>query len=121
MKIKSLKNIIFLAPVVLVMSAACNTVSPTPDTHTEEPTSMPQQNGFSDESAIPNDSGIEGVQTFPDKSEYHDHVDSLPEPEGTIPPAFGAHFSAWQNCGIYDQPIELGNALHSMGLVDLYA
>jgi hypothetical protein len=35
-------------------------------------------------------------------------------PAGGIPPAFGAHLSAWQNCGIYDQPVGLGNALHSM-------
>jgi len=38
----------------------------------------------------------------------------VPEPEGNTPPAFGAHLKAWQNCGIYDQPVGLGNALHSM-------
>jgi len=71
--------------------------------------------GTTEESAaVQQDSVIEGVQTYPDKSEYHDHVTSLPEPSGTIPPVFGAHFNAWQNCGIYDQPVTLGNALHSM-------
>ena len=35
-------------------------------------------------------------------------------PDGNIPPPFGEHFRAWQNCGIYDQPLRLGNALHSM-------
>jgi len=82
---------------------------------TPEPASMQQpDNGFADEPAIPNDSGIEGVQTYPDKSEYHNHITSLPEYEGTIPPPFGEHFSAWQNCGIYEEPVGLGNALHSL-------
>ena len=75
---------------------------------------MQQNNGFLDKPAIPNDSGIEGVQTFPDKSVYHNHVDAISELEGTLPPTFGEHLNAWQNCGIYDQPIGLGNALHSM-------
>lgn len=82
--------------------------------HTEEPSSMPSDNGFQDQPAIPNDSGIVGVQTFPDKAVYHDHVKVLDEPTSDIPPVFGEHFSAWQNCGIYDQPVGLGNALHSM-------
>ncbi|MEP6895975.1 MAG: DUF3105 domain-containing protein, partial [Chloroflexota bacterium] len=57
---------------------------------------------------------ITGVQTFPDKAEYHNHVQTLTLSEGNMPPVFGAHYSAWQNCGIYDQPVELGSALHSM-------
>ncbi|HLA06050.1 MAG TPA: DUF3105 domain-containing protein [Anaerolineales bacterium] len=64
--------------------------------------------------AIPNDSGIEGVQTYPDRSEYHTHIDKVTAPEGGIPPVFGAHYDPWQNCGIYDQPVELGLALHSL-------
>jgi len=111
MKIRSLKTIILLVA-VLAVTAACNTLIPFP-TETADPASAPK-NGFPDKSAIPNDSGIEGVQTFPDKSVYHNHVDVIQEPEGSVPPPFGEHFSAWQNCGIYDQPIELGSALHSM-------
>lgn len=30
------------------------------------------------------------------------------------PPAGGVHDPAWQNCGIYDQPIRNENAVHSM-------
>jgi hypothetical protein len=75
---------------------------------------MPIGDSFPDRNALPNDSGIEGVQTFPDRSEYHAHVLSLEELESDIPPAFGAHLFAWQNCGIYDQPVEIGNALHSL-------
>jgi len=77
-------------------------------------TTMPAQNGFQGQPAIPNDSGIEGVQTYPDKAEYHNHVKTLNVPKGDMPPVFGAHFAAWQNCGIYDQPVGLGNALHSI-------
>lgn len=63
---------------------------------------------------LANDSGIEGVSTYPDREEYHNHVDVVKEPEGNLPPVFGEHFSAWQNCGIYTETVELGNALHSM-------
>lgn len=110
MKKQTLKTIIMCA----FIFSACGTTPPVEEAHTEEAASMPQPSGFPDKPAIPNDSGIEGVQTFPDKSEYHNHVNSLPEPEAKVPPPFGAHFNAWQNCGIYDQPIELGNALHSL-------
>ena len=118
MKFRLLKNLILVTTILSAMLTACGTANPsTPhvdDIHTEEPSTMPQQSGFPDKPALPNDSGIEGVQTFPDKSEYHNHVASLPAPEGDVPPPFGAHYSAWQNCGIYDQPVELGNALHSL-------
>lgn len=110
MKNQTLKTIILFVFII----SACGTTPQVEEAHTEEPATMPQQSGFPDKPALPNDSGIEGVQTYPDKSEYHNHVNSLPEPEGEIPPPFGAHFNAWQNCGIYDQPIELGNALHSL-------
>ena len=118
-----MRKIIFIVSILSVILVACSGMGTSPDptdaphdeeAHADEPDAMQQNSGFPDKPAIPNDSGIEGVQTFPDKSVYHDHVDTVPEPEGTIPPTFGAHLSAWQNCGIYDQPVGLGNALHSM-------
>ena len=30
------------------------------------------------------------------------------------PPAGGVHYDRWQNCGVYEEPIEIGNALHSL-------
>lgn len=30
------------------------------------------------------------------------------------PPASGAHFPAWQNCGIYDRPVQAQTAVHSL-------
>lgn len=118
MKIRSIKYTILITSALLMLLSACGTAAPSTQhadaAQTEAPATMQPQNGFPDKPAIPNDSGIEGVQTFPDKSEYHNHVTSLPAPEGDVPPPFGAHYSAWQNCGIYDQPVDLGNALHSM-------
>jgi len=117
---KNLRSMLFFVSVLMVALTACQTLTPSPAAtpqveavHTEAPAAM-SQNGFADKPAIPNDSGIEGVQTFPDKSVYHNHVQTIQTPAGNLPPAFGEHFSAWQNCGIYDQPVELGSALHSM-------
>lgn len=112
------KLMLFLILIFVVALTSCQPVGEASnqddDAHTEEPGTMQQDSGFPDKPALPNDSGIEGVQTYPDKSEYHNHVIEVQVPEGNIPPAFGAHLNAWQNCGIYDQPVGLGNALHSM-------
>ena len=121
------RKILLLIAILVIPALACKALTPavsptqephvegTEETHTDDPsaTMLPDTN-FPDRDALPNDSGIEGVQTFPDKSYYHNHVDFVEEPAGGIPPAFGAHLSAWQNCGIYDQPVGLGNALHSL-------
>ncbi len=32
----------------------------------------------------------------------------------TLPPAGGVHHPTWQNCGIYDQPVNTSNAVHSL-------
>jgi len=110
------KVFILISLVLSSVSLACAGFVPLPDDTQQDaqPSSMPQQNGFSDQPAIPNDSGIEGVQTFPDKSEYHNHLSTQPEPQKGMPPPFGAHLGVWQNCGIYDTPVVYGSALHSM-------
>jgi len=123
MKTNQLKIFLIFALAFSVVSLACSGLIPVPteeahvdveDAHKEEPQTMPSDNGFPDRPAIPNDSGIEGVETYADKSEYHNHVNSVPDPGYPVPPSFGQHLNAWQNCGIYDQPIGLGNALHSL-------
>jgi uncharacterized protein DUF3105 len=104
---------VLVVVVVVTMLVACAPSIPsTPEI--VQATAMPAQNGFQDKPALPNDSGIEGVRTFPDKAVYHNHIQTLNVSEGDMPPVFGAHFPAWQNCGIYNQPVELGSALHSM-------
>ena len=99
---------------VLMFTLSCSAQTPSSANATASPAAMQQDSGFKDQPAIPNDSGIDGVQTFPDKAVYHDHVDTVQQPDGDLPPVFGAHYPQWQNCGIYDKPVDLGNALHSM-------
>lgn len=114
MKSHASLNIVLAFTCLLAASLACNALIPLPSDDPATPAPDMNMSGFGDRPALPNDSGIEGVETFPLTSEDHNHVNSLPEPEGTIPPSFGPHYSAWQNCGIYDQPVEVGSALHSL-------
>jgi hypothetical protein len=55
---------------------------------------------------------IEGEQTYgPFPANVHvSGVVNYPQ----NPPVGGEHFPAWQNCGIYDQPIQNENAVHSL-------
>jgi hypothetical protein len=120
MKSKPIKLISILL-VILVITLACSLIpvmekpqTELPQAPNSQPTAMPELSVPAESTALPNDSGIEGVQTYPDRVEYHDHVEFVPVPTGDLPPVFGAHLAAWQNCGLYDQPVELGSALHSM-------
>jgi hypothetical protein len=54
---------------------------------------------------------IEGEQLFPPQE--RGHVETNVQYE-IIPPVGGQHNSAWQNCGIYDQPIQDVFAVHSL-------
>lgn len=55
--------------------------------------------------------GIEGVRVVP--AESRDHVETrVAYP--TSPPAGGAHFPAWQNCGFYTVPVPDETAVHSL-------
>jgi len=116
-----MKKQIFIFLVFALIIIACNGLSAPTEVHKEvtqgeEAATMAQGSSGQpvESTAIPNNSGIEGVQIYPDRMEYHAHVDVIKEPEGNLPPVFGEHFSAWQNCGIYDEPVDLGNALHSI-------
>ncbi|NCF66265.1 MAG: DUF3105 domain-containing protein [Chloroflexi bacterium] len=42
-----------------------------------------------------------------------DHVEHEIE-AGDLPPVGGIHNPAWQNCGIYDEPVSVENAVHSL-------
>ena len=55
---------------------------------------------------------LEGLQRFAGLSRGHD--EAVTYEEGGLPPVGGTHSGVWQNCGIYDQPIETKNAVHSM-------
>ena len=110
------KQFIVLLAFALILTACGSKPAPTQAPHVEGVATMAQNTSAqaAESTAIPNNSGIEGVQIYPDRREYHDHVDVVKEPEGNLPPVFGAHFAEWQNCGIYAAPVALGNALHSM-------
>lgn len=58
---------------------------------------------------------LTGVETFetPDRLLPRDHVETKVDyPQ--IPPVGGNHNGRWQNCGIYDQPIENEYGVHSL-------
>lgn len=55
-------------------------------------------------------SSIEGVVTFNVPQGHQDGPLTYPQ----TPPAGGIHNPAWQNCGIYDQPIPNEQAVHSL-------
>jgi hypothetical protein len=55
---------------------------------------------------------IKGLQQIPGLSRGHDNAVVYAD-EG-LPPAGGVHHDTWQNCGIYDEPIESPKAVHSM-------
>ncbi len=53
---------------------------------------------------------IPGVQTFTGLTRTH-----VPNPTYTqSPPVGGDHLSVWQNCGVYNEPVADGNAVHSL-------
>lgn len=55
---------------------------------------------------------IHGLQHFLSPERGHD--ETVEYTETGLPPAGGIHSGQWQTCGIYDQPIEDKNAVHSM-------
>ena len=54
---------------------------------------------------------VEGVQSFPNLE--RDHTDE-PVAYEQDPPVGGPHNPAWQNCGVYTQPIVDENAVHTL-------
>ena len=58
-----------------------------------------------------NTSGLEGLVTYSNLSRNHSEA---PQQYAQTPPAGGVHSAAWQNCGIYDQPLRNENAVHSL-------
>lgn len=56
-------------------------------------------------------SSLQGLQVFPEGN--HKHV-TVSVTYDRTPPAGGAHSAVWQNCGIYDQPIQNEHGVHSL-------
>ncbi len=57
---------------------------------------------------------IQGVIQFPRPSRGHDDDREYLSDEYALPPPGGIHWNIWQNCGVYDQPIDTGYVMHSM-------
>lgn len=57
---------------------------------------------------------INGLVQDPRQSRAHDDNIVFAFADYPLPPMGGAHFSIWQNCGVYDEPIQIGNAIHSL-------
>ncbi|MGH2538573.1 MAG: DUF3105 domain-containing protein [Candidatus Promineifilaceae bacterium] len=55
---------------------------------------------------------IEGVVEFGRQEQSHDEGVEIAEAD--LPPVGGVHSPRWQNCGIYDQPVEKKYAIHAM-------
>lgn len=55
---------------------------------------------------------IEGVVRQSGLTRAHDNDAEYAQSDK--PPAGGVHFDRWQNCGVYEEPIETGNAVHSL-------
>ena len=56
---------------------------------------------------------IEGVVVV-ESAVANEHDDELQIPFGGTPPMGGPHAPVWQNCGIYNTPVEGQYAIHSM-------
>ncbi len=57
---------------------------------------------------------IPGVIQFPRPSRGHDNNTQFPIAQFPVPPAGGVHWDRWQNCGVYETPVETGYAVHSL-------
>lgn len=54
---------------------------------------------------------LDGVLSYPNQARDHSEA---PQTYAQNPPVGGVHSSAWQNCGVYDQPIRNENGVHSL-------
>ena len=57
---------------------------------------------------------IEDVVQYPRPARGHDNSVEYNFEDYTLPPPGGIHFDIWQNCGVYEEVINTGNAIHAM-------
>jgi len=57
-------------------------------------------------------SAVEGVEEWEGLSNAHVPMDTRADYE-MYPPAGGEHYDAWQNCGVYEEPLRTEFAVHS--------
>ncbi|MCL4294370.1 MAG: DUF3105 domain-containing protein [Anaerolineae bacterium] len=90
-------------------------VNPTPTAQapvTATPTaSTPPTSTPPDQTSATPEEDIEGVVFFPDPGKEH-QPGKIDYPQA-VPPG-GKHSDIWQNCGIYDEPVQLEPVVHSL-------
>ncbi len=57
---------------------------------------------------------IQGVVQVPRPARGHDNSVDYSYEEYPLPPPGGIHFDIWQNCGVYEEPVATGNAIHAL-------
>lgn len=97
---KSKRLTIFTFAITLIFIMACGSFGIPQST---QPPASPQEES---------PSGISGIQTYPEFPGAHAHVEGVGS--GDTPPVMGPHSEVWQNCGIYEEPVTIGNAIHSI-------
>lgn len=55
---------------------------------------------------------LDGLQRFAGLSRGHD--EGIEYPESDLPPVGGIHNPVWQNCGIYEEPLDTEHVIHSL-------
>lgn len=96
--------VLLAAAPVLIAFSACGDDGPG--------TNMPTlDEGSPTSGALEGDGNIEGVEVIDDLT--NDHVGGRVDyPDA--PPAGGDHAQAWLNCGVYDEPVPVENAVHAL-------
>jgi hypothetical protein len=62
--------------------------------------------------SIQDPEALDGIQRFVGLSRGHDETEEYSGLD--LPPVGGMHSGIWQNCGVYEQPVESKNVVHSM-------
>lgn len=57
---------------------------------------------------------ITDLVQYPRPERGHDNSLEFAYEDYALPPPGGIHWDIWQNCGIYDTPIEIGYAIHAL-------
>lgn len=69
--------------------------------------------GDDDDTAGPEETGIEGLETFDPADLSRDHTEEPVEYDQT-PPVGGAHSEVWRNCRFYADPVPDEQGVHSL-------
>lgn len=100
---------------LFVAGMACNAITGTADEQPEEvalPVVGSEETAEQADIPTPFPPLAEAVQEFEDISAAHE--ENPVYPDNGAPPPGGPHHPAWQNCGVYLEPVEARHVLHSL-------